>query len=875
MLPSASGPTIDSKRSLFFRIDKKHLMGIAGVMLLLFLIFVEFAPTNAQAMAARNHTVATVNDGCNHFTFSSDGNPFVLCPGSYPAGGNCVWWAWEQWHLLGYDLPLNWGNAADWIVDAEAAGLPLGTTPRVGSIAVFPRADGVWAFGAAGHVAFVTAVSADGTTFNVTYQNYGDPTPMYIGTGYNVSLINEPQFQNESMRFIYFPRLIDPQRFASLQGIGNNDPAVIAATNRQLTNGSLSIGSSSNVSSASSVQTLTNDRLALGVSPSASQQEFNADFTGTGYSDLLLYNRQQGQLDVLELTHPQPVALPTSVNAIHIVPHAGYNVMDPTAPLASSPRYVSLGDAITPAGSWGSALDIHIGDFQGTGKSDILLYDRATGTIQLLSLTPQLTIEKHVILSGWGTGWELYTGRFDGKRSGLFMYNRFALQEPNASTTTPNSPTPAPVGNPTGEPGVTPGTTGTPGSTPTATPSPTKTPTVTLTPGTTVTPTTTPTTTPTSTPPTVTVTPTSPSQLPTATPTTTPVPTVAPTATPIPTVVPTATPIPTAVPTAVPTAGSPGTAGTASIISNATIARSAHPLMDSMTPAAPPPLDVSTSDVTADSPTDWATQGRTANILVLDFDKNLNVLHQQQYTTWHSSWEVYVGSFATGNRDGVFLYDRVVGEGRMLDFDSTMAVQDFQGLHNLTGNWVVANGDFNGSGRAQLLLYDPGSGDAQFLTFNKDLSLANQVTQSSWGTNMVLYVGHFGTPALSIMLYDPQAGESTFIAFDASLQIAHQYTVKSWDQSWQVLVGAFMDRSRCVTDGTCKNGDDILVLNRATGQLVQYVFSFGIKFQVYDNRTQAFVRDGIVSDDHLNAVDTTTFNVMTTLKTSIRDEELY
>src|SRR5450432_3363621 len=446
MLPSAPGPTVHSKRSLFFHIDKKHVMGIAGVMLLLFLIFVELAPTHAQAIAAQNHTAATVNEGCNHFTFSSDGNPFVLCPGPYPTGGNCVWWAWEQWHLLGYDLPLNWGNAADWIVDAEASGLPLGTTPRVGSIAVFPRADGVWAFGTAGHVAFVTAVSADETTFDVTYQNYGDPTPMYVGTGYNVSLINEPQFQNGNMRFIYFPRLIDPQRFASLQGIGNNDPAVIAATNKQLTNGSSSIGNSSNTSSVNSVQTLTNDRLAMGVSPAASQQEFNADFTGTGYSDLLLYNRQQGQLHVLELTHPQAVALPTSVNAIHIVPHAGYNVMDPTAPLDSSPRYVNLGDAITPAGSWGSALDIHIGDFQGTGKSDILLYDRTTGIIQLLSLTPQLTIEKHVTLSGWGTGWELYTGRFDGKRSGLFMYNRFASQDPNASSAT--SPTPAPVGNP-------------------------------------------------------------------------------------------------------------------------------------------------------------------------------------------------------------------------------------------------------------------------------------------------------------------------------------------------------------------------------------------------------------------------------------------
>ena len=262
-------------------------------------------------------------------------------------------------------------------------------------------------------------------------------------------------------------------------------------------------------------------------------------------------------------------------------------------------------------------------------------------------------------------------------------------------------------------------------------------------------------------------------------------------------------------------------------------------------------------------------------MLVLDFDKNFNVLHQQQYTSWHASWEVYVGSFATGKRSGIFLYDRVAGEGRMIDFASDMTVQDFQSLHNLSGNWVVSSGDFNGSGRAQLLLYDPSSGDAQFLAFNKNLSQANQVTLSSWGTNMVLYVGHFGTSALSVMLYDPQAGESTFIAFASSLQIAHQYTTKSWDQNWQVLVGAFMDRSRCLTSGNCTNGDDILVLNRETGQLEQYVFSFGRTFQVYDNRIQGFVRAGVVSDNHLNAVDTTTFNLMATLNTSIRNEELY
>src|SRR5579875_3483019 len=166
------------------------LLRVVGLCLCLALFLVELIPLDAQIASAQtqSHTVATVEPTCSGGYYSSDGNPFSLCPGPYPRGGNCVWWAWEQWHLLGYDLPLNWGNAADWIVDAERFGLPIGTTPRVGSIAVFPRADGVWAFGTAGHVAFVTWVSPDSLTFNVTYQNYGDPTPMFIGNGYNVSV---------------------------------------------------------------------------------------------------------------------------------------------------------------------------------------------------------------------------------------------------------------------------------------------------------------------------------------------------------------------------------------------------------------------------------------------------------------------------------------------------------------------------------------------------------------------------------------------------------------------------------------------------------------------------------------------------------------
>ncbi len=219
------------------RLKRHHVMGIVLLCVLMCCECAFGLPRLHAQGTAFDHTAPTLDETCNQAYYSPDGNPFQLCPGPYPGGGNCVWWAWEQWHLLGYNLPLNWGNAADWIVDAERTGLPLGEVPRVGSIAVFPVADGVWAFGPAGHVALVTWVSADGSTFDVTYQNYGDPTPMYTGAGYPVQVINEPRYQDGELRFIYFPLPIDPNRFGvafrkSSRRIGHWLPAPLSPPTR-------------------------------------------------------------------------------------------------------------------------------------------------------------------------------------------------------------------------------------------------------------------------------------------------------------------------------------------------------------------------------------------------------------------------------------------------------------------------------------------------------------------------------------------------------------------------------------------------------------------------------------------------------------------
>lgn len=715
MLPSAHWLTVQSKNFVLRRTNRIFSANVLAVLLLLVVICIEFAPLNSSPANAQGRMAPTVDNSCRHISFSPDGNPFPLCPAAYPQGGNCVWWAWEQWHLLGYDLPRNWGNAADWIVDATRSGLPLGKTPRVGSIAVFPRGDGVWAFGPEGHVAFVTAVNNDATSFNVTYQNYGDPKAMYVGTDYNVSVINQVRFQDGAMRFIYFPKTIDSQKFAQLPGIGNYNPVAVASANSQLSHAN------------SSATTFTSDRLALGLSPVSSDQEFNADFTGTGFSDLLLYDRQHGRLNVLQLENTVPLP---SKGRVPLNPPPN----DANQTVINSPRMVSLGDSITPIGHWGSSLDIHVGNFSGTGKSEILLYDRVTGDMQLISLTPQLGIKKHTLLPSVGAGWEFYVGKFNGPSTSVLMYKR--LSQPDSSQ------------NASTEPAM--------------------------------------------------------SQTPT--------------------------------PAVLPNNG-----------------------------------DISNQDLA-----NWEKQGLTASMRIMTFDKNFGIHQQQDYTLWHASWEVYVGRFVSAEQDGIFLYDRIVGEGRLVNFNRKLGLANFQPVHNLNGNWVVSSGDFAGLGRAQLLLYDPSNGNAQILTFAQNMSLTKQKAYTGWGPNLVAYVGHFGLAELGVMLYDPQAGQSTFLAFDKTLEITHQYTIKSWDQHSQILIGGFLDHSRCLLSGNCSvKDDDVLVLNRQTGRIEQYVLSFGRQVKVFDNRIQAFERDGVAADAHLSTVDMTTFGLVTTLDTDIRNEELY
>src|SRR5260370_18513504 len=192
---------------------------------------------------------------------------------------------------------------------------------------------------------------------------------MYTGVGYPVQVINEPRYQDGELRFIYFPLPIDPNRFAQLPGVNGSGLSEVIQAIR-------SLAPSSDLASNQA------PGITLGLPQGSSEQAFDADFAGNGLSDLLLYTRAQGRLDVLNLSSPArpkrhfPLLVDDEIRA------------DPTT-LITPPR-VSLADATTPAGGWGSALDSPIRDFTGSGQSEILLSDRYSAHIQFLLLTPNL-----------------------------------------------------------------------------------------------------------------------------------------------------------------------------------------------------------------------------------------------------------------------------------------------------------------------------------------------------------------------------------------------------------------------------------------------------------------------------------------------------
>lgn len=89
--------------------------------------------------------------------------------------GYCTWYVANRRAELGRPVPANLGDAYTWVSRAASAGIPTGTSPKPGAVAMKHS-------GAPGHVAVVELVNGDGS-FWVSEMNSGgqrsmtDPTP--------------------------------------------------------------------------------------------------------------------------------------------------------------------------------------------------------------------------------------------------------------------------------------------------------------------------------------------------------------------------------------------------------------------------------------------------------------------------------------------------------------------------------------------------------------------------------------------------------------------------------------------------------------------------------------------------------------------------
>jgi surface antigen len=157
------------------------------------LVVYSASPANAPLWA----TMTTAGTGIN----AAWGERLSWNPG---ASGQCTWWAENEfhgWNVTGAyinTLGINGysGNALSWWYNAEHRGWLVGTTPRIGAIAVFqPGTDGAGGFG---HVAWVTQVYPSQNAIEITEMNY-------VGIGVVDSRRIAPAFglQNGDLLYIY------------------------------------------------------------------------------------------------------------------------------------------------------------------------------------------------------------------------------------------------------------------------------------------------------------------------------------------------------------------------------------------------------------------------------------------------------------------------------------------------------------------------------------------------------------------------------------------------------------------------------------------------------------------------------------------------
>jgi surface antigen len=107
-------------------------------------------PNGTQTVTSATAVAASSSGSGASFPWGGDSPVYGANGYDY---GYCTWFVASQ-----ISVPNNWGNASSWAYYAAHSGWNVSSTPTVGSIAQTP-----YAAGGEGHVAIVTAVSADGS----------------------------------------------------------------------------------------------------------------------------------------------------------------------------------------------------------------------------------------------------------------------------------------------------------------------------------------------------------------------------------------------------------------------------------------------------------------------------------------------------------------------------------------------------------------------------------------------------------------------------------------------------------------------------------------------------------------------------------------
>jgi surface antigen len=263
---------------------------------------------------------------------------------------------------------VQWGNAGNWISAATSAGIPSGTSPEVGAVAVWADGSGLLS---EGHVAFVTSVSngvASFAEYNAKYYY-----PAYNPPGFDTSTSTSNPSGKAPTEYLYFGY----HYFALAGDFDDNGVSGIALYDSQ--NGVFYFKDGPSY----------NDQTTYQWAAGSNYQPFVGDFNGDGYSDIGLRDENTGMIYIKygpaygknQHTYQWVAGSNYQVFAGNFNGSGedGIGLRDENTGMLYFKDGPSYNDQSTYQWAAGSNYQPFVGDFNGNGYDGIGLRDANTG----------------------------------------------------------------------------------------------------------------------------------------------------------------------------------------------------------------------------------------------------------------------------------------------------------------------------------------------------------------------------------------------------------------------------------------------------------------------------------------------------------------